>query len=89
MAAFILPLRLRMKRRAGALIAQNPVAERTSVFLELHSLFIWSRQREVDAKIAEVKREGWTFLESMESIPYFLIPSRPSGLTLHFIRTKA
>ena len=88
MVAFILPLRLRMKRRARALLAQNPAAEQTSVYLELHSLFIWSRQREIDAKIAEMQQTGWTFLEAMESVPYFLIPSRRSGLTLHFIRTK-
>ena len=89
MVAFILPLRIRMKRRSRALLAQNPGAEQTSVYLELHSPYIWNRQREIDAKIAEMKQHGWTFLESMQSVPYFLITGRQRGVTLHFIRTNA
>jgi hypothetical protein len=81
---FLAPRR-RMERRASALLAQHPGAEQTSVFLKLHSTFAWNKQREVDAKIAEMLPQGWTFLRIASSLPTF----HPWGasVTLHFIRT--
>ncbi len=81
---FLAPSR-RMERRARALLAQNPNAEQTSVYLKLHSTFAWNKQREVDAKIAEMQPQGWTFLRLMEAGS---MPTFRSGVTLHFIRAK-
>jgi hypothetical protein len=80
--------RFRMERRARALLAQHPEAGQTSVYLELHSTFAWDKQREIDAKIAEMQPQGWTFLRAMEASPLRTMRSWGGGLTLHFIRTK-
>jgi hypothetical protein len=80
--------RFRMERRARALLAQHPGAEQTSVYLELHSTFAGGKQREIDAKIAEMEPRGWTFLRAMEASPLRTMFSWGGGLTLHFIRTK-
>jgi hypothetical protein len=85
---FVIVPRFRMERRARALLSQNPNVEQTSVYLELHSTFAWDKQREIDAKIAEMQPQGWTFLRAMEANPLRTIRSWGGGLTLHFIRTK-
>ena len=78
---------LRMESRARALIAQHPNAEQTSVYLKLNSTFAWNKQREVDAKIAEMQPQGWTFLRIMEVNPSRMIRFCGGGVTLQFIRT--
>jgi hypothetical protein len=85
---FVVVPRFRMERRARALLAQHPGAEQTSVYLELHSTFAGGKQREIDAKIAEMQPQGWTFLRAMEAGPLRTLFSWGGGLTLHFIRTK-
>jgi hypothetical protein len=85
---FVAVPRFRMERRARALLAQHPGAEQTSVYLELHSTFAGDKQREIDAKIAEMQPQGWTFLRAMEASPLRTLRSWGGGLTLHFIRTK-
>ena len=80
--------RLRMERRARALLDQHPTAEQMSVYLELHSTFAGGKQREIDAKIAEMQPQGWTFLRATEANPLRTMFSWGGGLTLHFIRTK-
>ena len=80
--------RYRMEQRARGLLAQHPDAERTSVYLELHSRFAAGKQREIDAKIAEMQPRGWTFLRAMEASPLRTLFSWGGGLTLHFIRTR-
>jgi hypothetical protein len=80
--------RREMESKARALLAQHPDAEQTSVYLELHSMFAPAKQREIDAKIAEMQPQGWTFLRAIEASPLRTIRSRGGGLTLHFIRTK-
>ena len=87
MSAFLAP-RLRMERRASALLAQYPGAEQTSVFLKLHSTFAWNKQREVDAKTAEMQPQGWTFLRLSAASPLRTFSLWGGGVTLHFIRTK-
>jgi hypothetical protein len=88
LAIVILPRRIRMERHARELLAQHPGAEQTSVYLELHSTFSGGKQREIDAKIAEMQPQGWTFLRAMEASPLRTLRSWGGGLTLHFIRTK-
>jgi hypothetical protein len=78
--------RLRMERRARALLVQYPNAERTSVYLALHSTWAWDKQREIDAKSAEMLSQGWTFLRAMEASPLRTMCYWGGGLTLHFIR---
>jgi len=85
---FIVVPRIRTKRRVSALLAQHPGAEQTSVYLELHSTFPWGKQREIDAKVAEMKPQGWTYLQSSVASLSRTSRSWGGGLTLHFIRTK-
>lgn len=80
--------RLRMERRARELLARHPGAEQTSVYLELRSTWAWNKQREVDARIAEMQPQGWTFLRAKEASPLRTICAWGGGLTLHFIRVK-
>lgn len=79
--------RLRMERRARALLTQYPGAEQTSVYLKLHSTFAGGKQREIDAKVAEMQPQGWTFLRASEANPLRTLRSWGGGLNLHFIRT--
>jgi hypothetical protein len=81
--------RSRMERKAHALLAQHPGAEQTSVYLQLYSPFPWEKQREMDAKIAEMQTQGWSFLRARAASPLRTFRSWGGGLTLHFIRTKA
>jgi hypothetical protein len=72
---------VRPRRRVRVLLAQYPDAEQTSVFLPWHSpwfLGTWGKQREIFAKIAEMKAQGWTFVQTVRS--------QGGGATLHFIR---
>ena len=85
---FVVVPRFRMEQRASALLAQHPGAERTSVYLELHSTFASGKHREIDAKIAEMQPQGWIFLRAMEASPLRTMFSSGGGLTLHFIRTE-
>jgi hypothetical protein len=85
--AIIIP-RFRMERRAHILLAQHPDSERTSVYLPLHSTWAWQKQREIDAKVADMMAEGWTFLRCREAIPLRTMFSWGGGLTLHFIRIQ-
>ena len=82
----VIPARLRMERRARSLVAQHPGAEQTSVYLQLHSTRAPSKQREIDARVAEMRARGWTFLRAAEASPLRTIRSWGGGLTLHFIR---
>ena len=88
LASFVLfrlidTLFVRPKRRVRVLLAQYPDAEQISVFppsLPASFWQIWGKQREIFAKIDEMKAQGWTFLRT--------IRSPGGGATLHFIRTK-
>jgi hypothetical protein len=85
---FVVVPHLRMEQRARKLLAQHPGAEQTSVYLKLRSTFAWGKQREVDAKIAEMQPQGWTFLRVATVSPSRTIRSWDGGLALHFIRMK-
>ena len=84
---YTLPPRIKMERRARSLLAQHPDAERTSVYLALNSTWASQKQREIDAKIEEMRAQGWTFLRGMEANPLRTLCSWGGGLTLRFIRT--
>lgn len=85
---FVLVPRRRMEQRARALLVQHPNAGHTSVYLTFRSG--WTGKRtELDAKIAEMARAGWTFLRASEASPLRTIKSWGGGLTLHFIRVHA
>jgi hypothetical protein len=81
-----LPQRLRMERRARQLLAQHPQAEQTSVYLAFRSGWATGKRIEMDAKIAEMRSSGWTFLRAHEASPLRTISSRGGGVTLRFIR---
>lgn len=84
----VLPRRIQMERRAGALLAQHPDAERTSVYLAFRSGWRTAKQRDMDARIAEMASAGWTFLRAAEASPLRTMRSWGGGLTLHFIRNN-
>jgi hypothetical protein len=83
---FVAVPRFRMERRARVLLSKHAGADRTSVYLPLHSTWAWEKQREIDARVAEMQSEGWIFLRGMEANPLRTICSWGGGLTLQFIR---
>ena len=85
-AFMVIAPRFRVEQRARALLAKQPGVEQTSVYLPLKSTWAWQKKREIDAKIAEMKSEGWIFLRGMEASPLRTICSWEGGLTLQFIR---
>lgn len=78
--------RARMERRAREILSQHPDAEQTSVYLAFRSGWVTGKQREMDAKIAEMRSSGWTFLRATEASPLRTLRSWGGGVTLHFIR---
>ena len=82
----VLPRRIRMERRARALLAQHAGAERISVYLAFRSGWWSGKGREMDAKISEMAAAGWTFLKATEASSLRTIRSWGGGLTLHFVR---
>ena len=79
--------RFRMEQQARALLGQHPGAEQTSVCLQLYSPFPWDKKREMDAKIADMRAQGWTLLRTTSGGFFRAMRSWGGGLTLHFIRT--
>lgn len=84
----VAPRRIRMRRRASALLARHPHAEQISVYLPFRSGGWSGKQREMDAKIAEMASSGWLYLRAAEANPLRTIRSWGGGLTLHFIRAE-
>jgi hypothetical protein len=84
--SFVLIPRFRMERRARALLAQYPDAVKTSVYLPFQSAWPSRKRKQMDAKISEMRADGWTFLRATEAGPLCTICSWGGGLTLHFIR---
>ena len=74
-----LPKRIRMERRARALLAEHPEAERLSVYLEFRSGWYRGKGHEMDSKIAEMAMDGWTFLRASEASPLRTIRSWGGG----------
>jgi hypothetical protein len=85
---FVIVPRRQMEERASALLAEHSGAEQISVYLKLRSTFARKKQREIDAKIAEMQPQGWTFLRATVAKPQRTLFSWGGGLMLHFIRTK-
>ena len=83
---FVMLPRFRMERRARELLAKNPGAQRTSLYVAFRAGGAGKRA-EFDAKIAGMASEGWTFLRACEANPLRTIRSWGGGLTMHFIRT--
>ena len=78
-AVVLVPLvlvpRIRMERRARALLAQHPGAQRTSVYLPFRSTFEPGKRREMEATIAAMASAGWTYLRATEANPLRTIRS--------------
>ncbi len=84
--AIILPTRLRMARRARALLAEHPHTEQTSIYLAFRVARPGAKRLAMDARIAEMATAGWTFLRASEANPLRTLRSWGGGLHLHFIR---
>ncbi|MHC5026525.1 MAG: hypothetical protein ACYTGR_07160 [Planctomycetota bacterium] len=85
--ALVIVPRVCMERRARELLSLSPDAERTSIYLSLGSTFSWGKQREIDARIDEMREEGWTYLRAREANPLRTILPWGGGVNLDFIRT--
>src|SRR5690242_6436391 len=75
-------------RHVYELLDKHPNAEQIAVFLPSPSASfwqMWGKQREIFAKIDEMKMQGWTYLRSSRSQDGRLTLR---GVTLHFIRTN-
>ncbi|MCC7376743.1 MAG: hypothetical protein IT581_18935 [Verrucomicrobiales bacterium] len=81
---FVLPERIRMERRSQQLLRAHPGAGRKSVYLSFPT--VMGKRAAMDAKIAEVEADGWTFLRATEANPWRTLRSWGGGLTLQFIR---
>jgi hypothetical protein len=75
-----------MERRARELRDLHPQADQASCYLAFRSTFSWGKQREMDELIAEMARDGWTFLRATAANPLRTMRSWGGGLNLHFIR---
>ena len=82
----VLLRRIRMERRARALLAKHEDAESLSFYLEFRSGWKGGKEREMDAKIAEMATDGWLFLRARAANPLRTIHSWGGRLHLHFIR---
>lgn len=83
-AVFVVPERIRMERRARRLLSSHPNAERKSVYLSFPSAM--GRRAVMEARIAEIETDGWTYLRATEASPWRTLRSWGGGLNLHFIR---
>ena len=81
--------RIRMERRARLLLTQHPDAERTSVYLAFRCAWAGGKRQEMDAKIAEMSKAGWTFLRATEASPLRTLFTWGGGVTLQFIRERS
>jgi hypothetical protein len=86
MLVHVIPLRMRMVRRAKKLLAQMPHHELKTVYLAFASGFCWGKGKEMAAKIIEEKNGGWTFLKAGEANLLKTSCSWGGGINLHFIR---
>lgn len=83
-AIFVVPERFRMEKRSRRLLRAHPDAERKSVYLSFPTVI--GKRAVMDAKIAEIEADGWTFLRATEANPWRTLRSWGGGLTLQFIR---
>lgn len=81
--------RIKMLRRAKALLKKMPNHENTSIYLQFSSAFPHRKKREMDAKITEMAKDGWVFLKAGEAKPLKTLRSWGGGLNLYFIRDIA
>lgn len=86
--AVVLPQRIRMERRARALMKEHPDAEKTSMYIAFQSGWSGGKRKEMDVKIADMSTIGWTLLRATEASPLKTIRSWGGGLTMHFIRSQ-
>ncbi len=84
----VLP-RIRMLRRANALLRDMPNHERTTIYVQFSSWLPNRKQKEMDAKVAEMAKDGWVFLKAGEANPLKTMWSWGGGVNLYFIRDIA
>jgi Na+-transporting methylmalonyl-CoA/oxaloacetate decarboxylase gamma subunit len=81
--------RLKAERRAKGLRAAMPEAETSSIYLAFNgrsSREPAAKQAAMDSQIAEMARDGWTFLRATEASPFKTLRAFGGGLNLEFIR---
>ncbi|MGD0812583.1 MAG: hypothetical protein ABSA83_03180 [Verrucomicrobiota bacterium] len=78
--------RIRMERRAKSLLAQMPSQKRKTVYLAFTSIWCFGKKKEMEAKIIEEEKSGWTFLKAREANFLKTLRTSRGGLNLHFIK---
>jgi hypothetical protein len=86
---FVALPRIKMDRRAKALLVQMPEHDSTTIYLAFASALPWEKHAAMESKIAEMERNGWVFLKASESGPLKTISSWGGGLDLQFIKSLA
>jgi hypothetical protein len=81
--------RTRMERRAKELLAKMPEHDSKTIYLSFASFFPNAKRTEMNSKIAEIERDGWTFLKASEAGLHRTTFSWGGGCNLHFIRELA
>ena len=81
--------RIRMMRRAKALLQAMPNHERTTVYVTFSYTSAKGKQQEMDARISEMAKDGWVFLKAGEANPLRTLLSWGGGLNMHFIRNAS
>lgn len=82
---FVSVPRAKMEARAAALEASHTFHERTSVYLPLRGTFSGTKQKQIDAKVAEMARQDWVYLQA-SSAGWKTLTSWGGGIHLHFAR---
>ncbi len=78
--------RVRMELRAQKLLEQIPNHEIKIMYVSFKSGFAPGKRLEMNAKIAEMEKEGWVYLKSREANPLKTIKSWGGGLNMYFVR---
>jgi hypothetical protein len=81
--------RIKMLRQANVLLKKIPTHESKTLYINFSSFVGNGKQREMDAKITEMAKEGWVYLKANEVNPMKTLFSWGGGLNMHFIRNTS
>jgi hypothetical protein len=79
------PVRCGMERRATELTQRFPDAEQISEVVSLCSNWSAGKQRELEARIAQMQDQGWIYLRTTAVSPLVSLRHWGGAVRLHFI----
>ena len=80
------PTRRQAEQRAADLLSQFPDAAQESEVLPLRGTFQDGKQREIDDRVGQQHRHGWTLLRVTAVNPLISIHHWGGAVRLHFVR---